>query len=290
MDAESAHPLLVAVELLLLAGGVGLLARVLLVPERRRKWFESSLLPAWPISGSEVGLLLLLMFLDGFLLQAVVQQFIGPHLGLARGGDLTGLQVFVYGLSFQVGTLLGWVIFGHLRRTWQPEVGAPPPPTAPANRLPPLRLLVAAGTTVLVALPLLAATALAWGALLRAAGLPDDPQDLIGIFARTESAVVFAGLLVVACVMAPIAEELIFRGIIFRFLRQRFGRLPALLVSAVLFGLLHANWAGFAPLCVLGVCFALAYEKTGDLRVAIAAHGLFNLLNVAIIAATGAQP
>lgn len=288
MDSAPAHPLLLAAQFALLAVGVWLLLRVLLVPARRRQWFESSVLPAWPITGLEVGILLLLMFLDGFLLQAVVQQFVGPHLGPAPGGNLTGRHVFVYGLSFQVGTLLGWVIFGRLRRTWQPEVGAPPPPTAPAHRLPPQRLFVAAATTVLAALPLLAATALAWGALLRVAGLPDDPQDLIGIFARTDSALVFAGLLVVACVMAPIAEELIFRGIIFRFLRQRFGRLPALLVSSVLFGLLHANWAGFAPLCVLGVAFALAYEKTGDLRVAIAAHGLFNLLNVAVIVATGA--
>lgn len=295
MDAVPAHPALVALEIALLAAGVGLLGRGLFVPERRKQWFETNALPHWSISGSEVAILVILMFLDGLFLQATTQHFLGPTLAGGTepvpGQSLSGLQVFAYGFSFQVGTLLGWFLFARLRRSWQPEVGAPPPaPTEPAYRMSPGKVAVAAGTVVLIALPLLALVALAWGGLLQLLGLPREPQDLIGIFARTESRWVFVGLLLVACVMAPLTEELIFRGILYRFLRQRFGRAPGLLASAVFFGTLHANWASFAPLCVLGVIFALAYEKTGDLRVPIVAHGLFNLLNAAFIVATGGAP
>lgn len=295
MDAVPAHPALVALEIALLAAGVGLLGRGLFVAERRKQWFETNALPHWSITSSEVAILVILMFLDGLFFQAATQQFLGPTLSggnePAPGQPLTGLQVFAYGFSFQVGTLVGWVLFARLRRSWQPEIGAPPPP--PAEPLHPLsigKVAVAAGTVVLIALPVLAAVALAWNGLLQALGLPREPQDLIGIFARTESPWVFAGLLIVACLMAPLTEELIFRGIVYRYLRQRFGRAPALLASAVFFGMLHANWASFAPLCVLGVIFALTYEKTGDLRVPIVAHGLFNLLNAAFIVAAGGPP
>ena len=42
------------------------------------------------------------------------------------------------------------------------------------------------------------------------------------------------------------------------------GRGFALAFSSLLFASLHANWAGFLPLAVLGAVFALAYEQTGD--------------------------
>ena len=50
-----------------------------------------------------------------------------------------------------------------------------------------------------------------------------------------------------------------------------------------LFGAAHANWASFVPLAVLGVVLALAYEATGDIRVPIVAHGLFNLNTILIV-------
>jgi membrane protease YdiL (CAAX protease family) len=119
--------------------------------------------------------------------------------------------------------------------------------------------------------------------VLRALGLPDDPQDLLAVFNSVESVPVLAAMLFIACVLAPLNEELLFRGAIFRFCRQRFGRAIALLVSGVLFGALHGNWAGFIPLAVFGVVLALAYERTGDIRVSIVAHGLFNLNTLLIL-------
>jgi membrane protease YdiL (CAAX protease family) len=54
-------------------------------------------------------------------------------------------------------------------------------------------------------------------------------------------------------------------------------------VPAVLFGAVHGNLASFAPLAVLGLVFSLAYERTGDIRVSMVAHGLFNLCTALLI-------
>jgi membrane protease YdiL (CAAX protease family) len=90
-------------------------------------------------------------------------------------------------------------------------------------------------------------------------------------------------MFVVACVLAPMMEELLFRAGLYRFCRQRLGRVAALLISGTLFGAIHANWAGFLPLSVLGVMLALVYEATGSIRVSIVAHAFFNLNSILMI-------
>jgi len=84
-------------------------------------------------------------------------------------------------------------------------------------------------------------------------------------------------MIVLAAIVAPITEELIFRAGLFRYLRTRIPRALALILPALLFALLHGNLAAFTPLCALGVFFALAYERTGSIAVPMIAHALFNL-------------
>ncbi len=288
MTLSPASMAVLVFELALLIGGAVLLVRVWVVPELRKKWFETNKLLPWPITGWEVLLLVILIFLTGTFVQSVAQFFLGGWLArvepLAMGTPAGGARIIVYGAGFHTGSLLGWLVFGWIRRAIQPEIGAPLPEIhAPAYRHPVLKVAVAAGSAMLVAMPLLALTGLVWTLVLEAAGLPATPQDLLGIFTKTKSPAIFAGLLFVACVLAPASEELLFRRGIYRYLRQRFGRALALLVSSVLFGALHANWASFAQLAVLGTVFALAYEKTGDIRVPIVAHALFNLNTVLLL-------
>lgn len=108
-------------------------------------------------------------------------------------------------------------------------------------------------------------------------------QPFVGALAEVKSPALFAGMILVACVLAPVNEELLFRRTIFHFLRQRTGRLPALLVSGLLFGAIHGHLAGLPLLSVLGIALAVAYEKTGDIRVPMLAHGLFNLQTVCFV-------
>lgn len=86
------------------------------------------------------------------------------------------------------------------------------------------------------------------------------------------------------------AEELMFRGIIQRSLRDVIGRWPAILFAGGLFGFLHINLAATAPgdmlwlvaLSLLGVILGWVYERTNNLVVPALAHGSFNSLTTLI--------
>jgi membrane protease YdiL (CAAX protease family) len=79
-------------------------------------------------------------------------------------------------------------------------------------------------------------------------------------------------------VAAPISEEVCFRGMLFGGLRERLPRLAAALVSALIFGGLHATTgiSAVPPLIIFGFVLALLYEKTGSIIPGILLHMLNN--------------
>lgn len=79
------------------------------------------------------------------------------------------------------------------------------------------------------------------------------------------------------CVVAPITEEFIFRGIILQRWTTKWGISAGLLSSSLLFGCLHANPIG---LSLLGIILGVSYIKTRSLIVPIAFHALNNMLAV----------
>ena len=83
-------------------------------------------------------------------------------------------------------------------------------------------------------------------------------------------------MLVGACLIGPVCEELLFRGLLAGRL-ARYGEKPAAFVSALLFGLYHANLGQFFYAFALGLLLAYAYFRSGRLRVPVALHMLFNL-------------
>lgn len=80
-------------------------------------------------------------------------------------------------------------------------------------------------------------------------------------------------------ILAPLFEELVFRGLLFAILRRRFRFFPAALISAAIFGLAHGyGVVGLISVCWSGVIWAWIYEKTGSLAPGILAHAVNNLL------------
>jgi membrane protease YdiL (CAAX protease family) len=79
-------------------------------------------------------------------------------------------------------------------------------------------------------------------------------------------------------VAAPISEEVCFRGFLFGGLRERMPRLAAALISALVFGGLHATTgiSAVPPLIMFGFMLALLYEKTGSIVPGIMLHMLNN--------------
>ncbi len=106
------------------------------------------------------------------------------------------------------------------------------------------------------------------------------------------------GLIVAGCVvmiLAPLAEEVFFRGFLYASLRSKFGIAAAALVNGVVFGLVHFGFDGLdqllilPPLMVLGVIFCLVYEKTGSLWPAVGMHAFNNSIAYAVQADGGWQ-
>lgn len=116
---------------------------------------------------------------------------------------------------------------------------------------------------------------------------PDDAPDKLGAATSTLHMFVFALLV---AVLAPIAEEVFFRGMIFRSLKNGMGIWPAAIVSGLLFGALHIDATTserllqVVPLAVLGISFALLYAWTGTLYSTIALHATNNAIAVAAFA------
>ncbi len=87
-------------------------------------------------------------------------------------------------------------------------------------------------------------------------------------------------VIISAVVLAPIAEELFFRGIVQSMLRRYFYRpWPAVIVTSVIFGLLHYKTPQNVPALILfGAVLGYIYERSGRLYPAILTHALFNAL------------
>ena len=95
-----------------------------------------------------------------------------------------------------------------------------------------------------------------------------------------------------AVILAPIVEELLFRGLIFNSLRQR-SMLWAHLISAFLFGFLHvysyilsgdmSEWIKLIPYMMAGFGFSFAYERRQNIVVSIFLHSIKNLIAMILI-------
>lgn len=80
--------------------------------------------------------------------------------------------------------------------------------------------------------------------------------------------------------MAPIAEEIFFRGVVFKKLKNHMNLKVAILIQAFLFAAIHMNAAQFGPTFLLGCVAAYMYEKSHNIMIPIAYHILFNLYAV----------
>lgn len=138
-----------------------------------------------------------------------------------------------------------------------------------------------------VALHLLVAVAGSYllAVLMHLLGAPVVEQGLVleltasGDLRRPELAI----LCFSALVLAPIGEELFFRGQLLRRTWRRGGPLAAYLASAFLFAAFHGNLQGFVVYAWLGLVFAHVHARTGRLSAAVAVHLGNNAVTLAIL-------
>ena len=86
--------------------------------------------------------------------------------------------------------------------------------------------------------------------------------------------------IIVLAVLVPVNEEMVFRGLLYRRLRERGTYMQAALYSALVFGLMHMNLVQMIYGFILGMMLAYLYEKYGSVKAPVAAHIVMNLLSV----------
>ncbi|HWH31068.1 MAG TPA: CPBP family intramembrane glutamic endopeptidase [Egibacteraceae bacterium] len=92
-----------------------------------------------------------------------------------------------------------------------------------------------------------------------------------------------------AVILVPIAEELLYRGMLFQGLRDRYGRWPAIGLSGFVFGLLHVQWGDLGGTLLLlaafypfGMWLAWLFDRRGSLVAPLVCHMLYNGGNLAL--------
>jgi len=105
---------------------------------------------------------------------------------------------------------------------------------------------------------------------------PQPTMEVLGISVTLWQRIWFG---ISAIIVAPLAEEIVFRAILYRALRQFGPRGLALWVSAVMFGAIHGSWMTFLPLTVFAIILTLLYDRTDNLMAPVTVHSLFNAAN-----------
>ncbi len=118
-------------------------------------------------------------------------------------------------------------------------------------------------------------------------GHETEPQDVVRIFAEMESGFMFYYFIGLALVIAPWAEELLFRGVLLPALGRRLGIGGAIMLSSVLFAVMHFHVPSLVPLFVFSVALSLAYIYTESIIVPIVMHALFNTVSLMVMVMIG---
>jgi len=83
--------------------------------------------------------------------------------------------------------------------------------------------------------------------------------------------------------VAPLAEEIVFRGVTYRGLRRRLGFIPAAALSAFLFSLAHVDLQHALQLFAIGVVLAWTTERSGSILPGMVLHAGVNLLSLLVL-------
>jgi membrane protease YdiL (CAAX protease family) len=137
-----------------------------------------------------------------------------------------------------------------------------------------ITLLILPVVWLLQYLSVLALTQLGW---------PPEEQVAVALISGAKSWWLRIYLGVFAVVLAPVAEEFIFRGLLYPFVKQLGSPRSAWFGINALFALIHLDAGTLVPLFVLALALTWLYERTDNLLAPIAMHSLFNVANLVLL-------
>ncbi|MDH5681500.1 MAG: CPBP family intramembrane metalloprotease, partial [Spirochaetota bacterium] len=138
--------------------------------------------------------------------------------------------------------------------------------------------VLSGGAAYLVAVPIVYAISYISGLIFEGDGLKSNPilEYLLkdtDLFTLTEIAIMIV-------ILAPLIEEIVFRGILFRHLLQWKGFMPAAIISGLIFGLVHANLATIIPITALGFILAWTAHRTKSITAPVVTHAIWNAMTL----------
>jgi membrane protease YdiL (CAAX protease family) len=108
-------------------------------------------------------------------------------------------------------------------------------------------------------------------------------NDVIGVLFKTGPAYLDWLFGIMLVVVAPLAEEIFFRGFTCEVMRERLGSRGAIISSALLFAAVHLYLIQFIPVFVMGLGLAWLYEARRSLVPSFLAHATLNLIAVLLL-------
>lgn len=256
-----------ALEIALLASGTVLWITAVVHGRIKNWWNAPARMVRWQIAPSDFVLFgLVLIGCVGAGSFAAARIF---HLDPVSAETTRG--VLVSGLSLHLSALTACVIVV-LHPVGRPLAGHPHPA--------PIRVTL---QTFVYLMPPLVGITFLWSWLLTTWGFDAEPQALVGFFREAGDPRELALLIVLAVVVAPITEELVFRVGVFRFLTNYLPAAWAAVISSALFAAPHWNLLSALPLFLLGLVLSFLYQKTGRVTAPILLHALFNLNTVLVV-------
>ena len=202
-------------------------------------------------------------WIDDGLLTLDIDSFVGSLL-LPVAGLILIVAVFCYVSSLPPHTLRSLGVRQFPSRQWQFHIFA---------------------LSASIIAPILAVGWL-WTLALSKLGFSDEAQEVVRDFANAieagDAPVVVLGVFN-AVILAPIVEEVLFRGLLYGALRKYFGIASAITVTSLVFALIHANVAAFLPIGLLSAILCGAYEKRGSIWDPMMVHALFNTTSLVLL-------
>jgi len=116
--------------------------------------------------------------------------------------------------------------------------------------------------------------------LLNRLGYDFYRQEVMDVFFMPMSRWMRGAVFFVATVVAPVFEEVMFRGILFPWTVRRFGFWPGVSLVSLFFAGMHLHLPSFAPLLLLSAMLCVACARTRSLWVPVGMHACFNAVSI----------
>ena len=132
-------------------------------------------------------------------------------------------------------------------------------------------------------MPIVFVYMMAYHLCLRTLQVDIELQDVAHAITQEPVTVARLYFYLLGIIIAPVAEELLFRGVLFPLLARWVGLLPGVLLVSVLFAAIHWHVPSLLPLFVVSVCLCMAYAYSRSLTVPIVMHILFNAVHLLLL-------